>query len=1334
MHHDLNERAYRISEEIDFIKPSVIKQTDELLEQADLKWNLSYLLAQILLHAKPLSGYSFNEQGLQEAKVIFERSSSFVVDIDGLKSKYWLRNVLGKICIPSSIRYAIGVYDRIRYAEAELVFLTNTFNQDAKLSAEELSHAVVLYLQEKGIEVNIENATVAGFLYWREIEQSYSIGPLREYEQLLSMEKDFAFLSYLNSNIGGDFQFEIEASKYDELCQQHRAYYPAVDLQLILKSETIKRDGNRCLIQFQRNIDSNVFDKSYALLFQFMAEEDADLPTNRLVAQWLEKVSLLTESIHAPDFLSKTYRDMMLDGSMLLLLSEQDLVGTEQEYAKVMLDCLERRLDFLKINAPWINYSFSKENDIFSQYRQLVEKYGHNGGLPLGQSCRAMISSLIRIVVKYDYLRNPVRVYKLYEHALERPYLLYSLGCWIAWIQPSVIPLLSVNTSTASLSLVLYREFRQHNERVKASLLDTEVSIVAGLFQLLLDTFLRTPHASGEEGAQAIHQALFEVYGQYHWFLQANPTEANKTRLRYYEQLIKTFESILSTHIIGCIMYKNAVGIKELLTAVMTQELNESLSNRHLLKLPTIKMELLAFLLRLSDSHSMTILVSDLPGLKKNMVSEFFKSYAQILETQAVDGWDFTNNKEGKFIPVLGVNYAAFNRMPWAETFVTFNGLLLLDDWLDEVRLGIAGKLEGEKKHFLISKVQAFIHGLLLVHKALSTREYRSDIGRTGTIMKVEQALAKWIQKWSHDSVEHGGIDIFSSAYENNRFQYKQEYLLPKIAVTVNYMSDVVKNDIFRALFRKDSLSKALHMLEFITKSRDRQLLVDKIEQQDVLEYVSHKYSYEVEHVLSTLAVHEEFKQLAKSVLEYWVISEKADDLNASPEKKITAFRIRLLLAYFDGNINEIENIINPGFDRYYSSGYGQNFQPEETRNFYKGLLAAQRKEYEKAITVFNTLINDTRSIRPEFAVNRFHCRNEIAIKIRSQQDRLEAFENAIKEWDDYISKIPEGDMKEKFDFVSESIWFNKLLAFLETGNRQAFNRTYLELELSHRMLPAFLELYIKYLTRFSEYDKAKQLLIEALEYHRMEDGSVPDSIKALRHLVEEKEDFERMRFYYQDIVSRSPQTLIRILPEKLNGGATLEEFLLREICGAVNDLLGNINAIREIGKEDKYTDLVKMVLRARTRNWDWNIGGDRGGYSAPKSAKGREPNPGEIDLMISEANNDHMATIEALILNGTNRNLVLDHVMKTFNYDHRRKLFFILNYYQGKYFVDHWGDYKNYVSNISYPTEFPILNEALEDLSGPFTNHSVRVAIAKHDNGLIIYHLFINVGYKIES
>ena len=75
--------------------------------------------------------------------------------------------------------------------------------------------------------------------------------------------------------------------------------------------------------------------------------------------------------------------------------------------------------------------------------------------------------------------------------------------------------------------------------------------------------------------------------------------------------------------------------------------------------------------------------------------------------------------------------------------------------------------------------------------------------------------------------------------------------------------------------------------------------------------------------------------------------------------------------------------------------------------------------------------------------------------------------------------------------------------------------------------------------------------------------------------------------------------------------------------------------------------------------------------------------------------------------------------------------------YYEGKQdkFDHNWDVYKTQISSIvKFPNDFELLTNNIEDISNEFGNNSIKVGKGLHKNDVTLYHLFLNIDYRVTS
>lgn len=257
----------------------------------------------------------------------------------------------------------------------------------------------------------------------------------------------------------------------------------------------------------------------------------------------------------------------------------------------------------------------------------------------------------------------------------------------------------------------------------------------------------------------------------------------------------------------------------------------------------------------------------------------------------------------------------------------------------------------------------------------------------------------------------------------------------------------------------------------------------------------------------------------------------------------------------------------------------------------------------------------------------------------------------------------------------------------------------------------------------------AEKLIVEAEDFHKLNNGNLPEFIYSLRELTDVSTTDDFLRRQYQRIFSRPPESLIKIIPDNINQYKSLDEFILSEIVSGAKEMLTCINSISEVKKEDKYSDLLVLAINSRIRNYSWHIGPARGGYSDSD-----KPNPGEIDFAIS-TQKERITICEAMILTGKNITETQKHNFKIFNYDPTRNYLYVITYYTGnsEKYLTYWNQYKMDISSIvSFPLNYQMTEQYLTDISDTFGNDCIKVGVGKHSNNMLLYHLFININYRV--
>lgn len=188
---------------------------------------------------------------------------------------------------------------------------------------------------------------------------------------------------------------------------------------------------------------------------------------------------------------------------------------------------------------------------------------------------------------------------------------------------------------------------------------------------------------------------------------------------------------------------------------------------------------------------------------------------------------------------------------------------------------------------------------------------------------------------------------------------------------------------------------------------------------------------------------------------------------------------------------------------------------------------------------------------------------------------------------------------------------------------------------------------------------------------------------------------------------------------------------MTKEIALAASKMLDKIMAIDKIEGENKYNDIIELVVDSRINPWGWNVGGQsRGGFSNPKD-KGTPKEPGERDLPIMDINKSPFCICEAFVYRDKPQSI--DHVQKIFNYYHQHKNLIILIYnLNHDNFENNWAEYiTEIVPKASYPNDcdFKSINDATSLFE--YENLAIKIAQSNHGKDITMHHIFVNIDYR---
>lgn len=1349
--HRLVEEADKISDLIELSKKKhKYRRLDSKAIHADNDWAAAHFLAKLFFIGQIIPNTYISRDELDSYFKEFE-SNEGAFDFKGLLDKFWIRIVGGIIEIPSAIRNAVHQFEKIKDAETEFYFILKA-EEEFKPNQTVLKTEFLKFLSncQKHQEPTISFDKCKSFHFIEENGDKISIPNPEHNRPIFEYKKELQFIGFLLQKIeqGDRHKLTIQKDELFSLYSNHKTFFSETpSLEDLIFQKLIIEEENYFYLNFwacEPDYWVALGGKVGELLYSLMKNGGKYTAENELVRKWVLKMQFINDLTASPKLMKTEEANHLLHGCLDMLLNDNDILGTETELEKLVLSNRDSQYVILTNSAKIGFPALTEAKSIFELFNLMEEcNDAYHAELLWKQHSRGFLDKLIQIIVFYDNekggdgIEYPL-IRKILLEGLNRPYLLWKTSFFIYYWRPEIIPYLCLDEKVASLTFNLYFLSETNEALSSTEAGEIKEAVLWKCFDLILSTLASSQEGSNLSKAQIVFECLIKIAENKWQQYRNDPTTEVLSKRDSFQRIFDELVEVLKNKKLQGVYFDTNGKTDRFFFPEIANELfihfksynPQKIYKDGVVGLPLIKIELFSLLLALISSKGYVEIGGEEVLQEQHLVNQFLSEYLDAMNLETINIKTYLDGEQENSVPIWSTMQKGVELIPWEKWVLYFEKYSILPDFLKPVKLKLKKTDDKWDKHnrFTVTKIRKHIEIVILVHQRLRINEFtykQQGFETKSAISRIEQAIVDFISQYSAPKPLNESIDIFEEQYERSVFGSMENALIPTLAQALNKFDTTNKQAILKSLTKTDSFTKCLKLLEFLSSEADRDFIRKQIKGFNVEQYLSEKsYIPEIETVLVKLSEFEEFIDKAKEALEYWkkrILGQRSDT-----EYLIIYFRIKLLIAYYEGDEQSILTENTPPVNSFSTSG-GFEFNPAETRSFYLALVKLKNNDPENAYNLFDQLVRTSKNDKPAIAINRFYSYINLAEKKSSKEEIDRCLSDALKEWESFELSIPEKSRSEILEFVQENIWLNKLSVYHKLRRYDEFDKLFNSLDITYQLRQDFFESRISNYIAREQYELARLSLNEAKRYHQANDDSLPEFIKRVRDELENEEDYRRLRKEYLDLITRSPEKLVSILPGNIVGNRNLAEYLLKEICNSSNDVLDIVNSIEAIDKEDKYTDILILSLKSKFRYWNWEVGNARGGFSA-----GNKRNNGELDFVINSADKERITTCEALLLHGKNSSTVTSHVIKTFNYDHRRTLFFILAYYNGKDFVNHWEDYKtNIIPNIEYPEGFPIA-ENMEELKDTFTNSSVKVLLVKHENNTKVYHILININYKI--
>lgn len=1340
--HNFIENARKLGQTLSFYgqrkRHKNSNQQAELRE--DIQWNASAFYAEVLLFAEEGDCYFIDYPKLLKIQDVYNTNNNININVDNLIFKNWLRIVYGMVLIPNVIKDAAREAFKKKNYKDELNFLIATgakFEENKpkeistgefeKLKAEyETEHSAILQLTDPEIQHLCKEKD--GFI---------TIQNVHYYQPLLESWQSFLFIHNVYEHLylkEHENRLRIKIEDLEAIITSFKGVYsliPNMSELVVLGKFQIQSEGYYTITL---NNDSTL-DKTAAILWEKLLQNKTFNSDAERLLFWYKRIIYRSQWSDIGSQLAAESLNRFLKAATDAVSTDSDLVNGQTEYEKLLLDSSHGRLN----NLSWLPIAIHKDN--FPNSENLYELYwqmraldnDHQNELIYHQETREPLTYFIRQIVQYESEQIDGQllpaIFKLLNQGAVKPYLLWQSCFELYYWKPSLIPFLLLKGETAALSFSLIWDVEvlepalQDKDEVRLQLLK---SCFTSLLQNITDL---APEK--EQQARIIFQCLLRSSFKKFRIPGGNDIVKQKEQLNFNNRVCNELRMLLTTATLQGSHFNSTGSYKKLLFPTLIEDLfaeakkfvSADYRHNHTLELPYLKLDILCWLFKLCQSN-LPEQRTDQDNLILDIKEEFLESYLFAINCVEMDGWDYFKNEHVRIRPSW-FSREVFNELiPW-QTIVS----TLTPESLHRFTSPLALKLKkaenryDEYNRFTANKIRTHISVLLVTYNRLYHNQVEltiKGIPVNNILTELENSIIRFVTNYCIDAPMKKRIDIFDDLFERSYTPGDNKELLPAIGGVMNKFTDQGKRLIIQELLKEHQLPRSLKLLNYVVSEKDRQTLISAITSENITAYLEQEHSMDgIQFIMQELALISDFSLLARQALEFW--NAKIVTRNyKSDDNKITAYRIALIISFHAGDENSHNAIEEPTLN--YASTQ-TNFSAAAEKDFYRALIYLKNNKPQLACEIFNNQLNGAEEERPVLALNRFAAKIQWADEVTHLEEKRKLYSEAIQEW----TQFSEGLAIERLEFILEKVWNNQLHAYSALGNAAAFDEIYNKLDNTTVLRSDFLELRLRNLVQRKMQLQAEELIRKAEQYHRLSDDKLPEFMIKMFDIVETTDSISQLKEQYRIIFSKTPEKLVQIIAEDFNKYSTLPEAILFEIVYAANEMLTYINSISAIDHEDKYSDLLQLVLNGRLSMYGWKSSTTRGGQ--PFSGKA---NLGEIDFAIF-SRNERLCLCEAMIIEGRNIVESQKHNFKIFNYGASRKSFFMIIYYKGKDYETSWTKYKSSVGKeIQFPAGHEMQFNELEDLSAKFGNNSIKVGKGIHVSDALLYHIFININYLL--
>ncbi|MGO2293853.1 MAG: hypothetical protein ACTH5N_00230 [Psychroflexus halocasei] len=1317
---------------------------NQIAEDADKLWNASLFFANLLLKSN-YSEPEISETELNKFAKAYEKHNKESVDLKALFSKFWLRNIFGSIYIPSVVRKTASDYEDKNEKYNELLFI-RYLTENLKITktpSNELDEYIKIYQSTHNVILDSEWLYEAKYFKETKEDAVFKINGVDYYKKLLDNWTVFKFINELRKHKDKHYKKKVLVKKvdFDNILIQHKSIYPKVpETDELIENEVITQSFNGYILSLRSANPNYLFDladRIKAIIWQKLLDDNNFKNDEQRILNFLSYSKFDEHRHDIVPHLSAEAKKRFQETALEMVLKEPDLNILNQEFDKVLLEDDITSRSYWNNNIEQPENSLKQTDDVYDLYKQMIKVSDNfNGNLFFKQRSRTdlsyLVDELLNLDAKYsnnndsqnfNYPHYPITKQLLFE-GLQKPYLLWKSAYFLRNRGLTRLPFLLIEEKFATLS------FRLLDNASIEVLPDETVSQVRTkmlkiAIQLVFDQ-INSSHSHDKDKFTNIVFQLFKEINRDKFQLVRN-----SRTIEIYDQTIadkKERENILLqtvedyTQDVNSFSNRTKPAIISKHLLLLLEHVHTYLPVRELSNgswhLPLQKLDYLSWLSEVVVKCQLKNEKID-SNIEQKIAKLFLDIYLSAIEKTSITKTDYPSLESKDTIPSWYLDNEHLDNINWIYPLIVLNRNNLFSKFINPtITFNSDENIYDDFNQYSARRLRSHLFILLSTQSFINNRSsnlFRLQKETTNIKNKLEASIVEILRE---NAVQHNKnrIDILDEFFERSYKSSNKSELILQIANSINWFSD--KKEIINVLTKTSDLTRLLIIVDWITAEGLKKELIKKIKKSKITEFIkSRRWNPEIELIIRKLTYHPKLVEQTKEALDYW---KKNATAHSKKDLEKVSYLVALMLAYNNKDENALDATKIPEHKSY---KVHKEFDVDSYKQFFRALIRFETNA-KSAYQIFDNLHHQFPK-HSTIALNRFAAKVNWASK--SKDNTL--FEEALDEWKTMEMSLPESYVEP----IKDKIWTNQLTAYYHLENKHEFDKLYLSIPFPYNMKEDIVELRIGILLKFQLREEAKKVLFRATEYHKDSDAKIPKFVRKLKTKLDDKTDIKFLQNNFNEIFAAAPRTLIQIFPDRLNAENSLGNFITKEVALASSKMLDKINAIREVGHEDKYNDLIQLALEARMAQWGWLIQGqDRGGFSENKD----KYNPGERDIMICDGNGEPLIVCEAFIW--SDKRKAESHIKKIFNYYHKRKNFIMLIYdkRQHKNFDSSWKKYKeNVLPNLSYQSGFGLKKSKWKELTKRFDYQSsaIKVGSSNHGKGKKIFHIMVNLNYRVK-